>query len=410
VALRFDIARFDKVERTPQGGLRVAANLTRTGVFTYRNADGTETRELRHPDDVFAADSLASFKQAPLTELHPSKPVDPSNWKELAVGHVGDDVHQDGDHVAAPVSVQDAGAVGKVMRGELKELSAGYTVDIVPGAGVYQGEKYDARQTNIRANHIAMGPEGWGRGGSTVALRLDAGDAVMVEGKPMRTIKIDGVDFEVGSDAHLAKIDEQHKAALAAEKKRADDAAVELAKKSDPKVIDAAVKFRKVVLDTHRAARALFVRHDAEEEAAAEGKAEGSDNTDLIAEVVKMCDPSFDPGGKSPDFIAGAFSVSIGLLKKMTGATDANGDEPDGDESLDADMQTQTSPDAPAPGHAPMYGRDSRSAVRGDALFAARAGRNPGRADAREQLLPDERMRHDHREAWKKPLQAHRGS
>ncbi len=415
MAFRYDVSRLDKVERTPQGGLRVGANLTRTGVFTYTHADGSITRELRHPDDVFAADSLASFKRAPLTELHPSKPVDPTNWKELSVGHVGDDVHADGIYVASSVDVQDASAVQKVESGALRELSAGYTVDVVPGEGIWQGEKYDARQTNIRANHVALLPDGAGRAGKNVALRLDAGDAVMVEneaprarseGRTMKTTKIDGVDFEVGSDAHLAKIGEQHAAALASEKARADAAALELVKRTDTKAIAEAVRYRVIVLDSHRAARALFKRgRTDEEEAADDAKAEGSDNTDLIAEVVKMCDPSFDPAGKSPDFIAGAFSVSIGLLKKMTGAS-----EPDGDETEDGDMEPQPSPNetapvAPHPG-GPAYPRDSRASLRGDAIYAAREGRRPMRADAREQMTAEERMRHDNREAYKRPLQA----
>ena len=42
----------EKPQRTPQGGLSVPANLTRAGVLRYRDTDGREWGELRHPDEV----------------------------------------------------------------------------------------------------------------------------------------------------------------------------------------------------------------------------------------------------------------------------------------------------------------------------------------------------------------------
>lgn len=171
-------ARFDRfvldsnVKRTPQGGLDVPANLTRSGVFIYHMPDGSVQRELRHPDDVFVADSLDTLRGAPLTVGHPGL-VRSDNWKQLAVGHVSDDVKPAGSFVSSHVRVQDKGVVEQVEKKDLVELSCGYTCDVDHTPGEWNGEKYDARQINIRYNHVALGPKDFGRAGNEVKLRMD---------------------------------------------------------------------------------------------------------------------------------------------------------------------------------------------------------------------------------------------
>ena len=57
--IRFDAGNIIKITETKEGFLKGDAILTRTGVFTYVNADGSLRKELRHPDDVFVLDSLS---------------------------------------------------------------------------------------------------------------------------------------------------------------------------------------------------------------------------------------------------------------------------------------------------------------------------------------------------------------
>lgn len=166
------IAVIGGVKRTPQGGLDIPANLTRTGVLTYRRADGSIQRELRLPEEVFQQASLETLAGAPLTVGHPGL-VTPETWQRTSVGHVADDVKQDDRFVAARVRVQASAAVKAVEAKELKELSCGYVCDIEPTAGEYQGEHYDAIQRNIRYNHVALLPKGGGRAGEEVSLRMD---------------------------------------------------------------------------------------------------------------------------------------------------------------------------------------------------------------------------------------------
>ncbi len=238
---RIDRGTFGKVEKTAQGGMRVPAYLTRTGVFTYRTDDGKVLRELRTPEEVFRPDSLATLNDATLTDLHPGR-VTPKTYKAVSIGHVqAGSVKADGIYIAANVLIQDADAVSAVERGDRSELSCGYTCDSLFTPGEYQGEKYDAVQTNIRYNHVALLPKNEGRAGNAVALHLDAGDAIQdmsdVIVPPeviLETEVLDGITYKVGSSEHiqaLRKIAQDAKGradslaeSLATEKARADKA------------------------------------------------------------------------------------------------------------------------------------------------------------------------------------------
>lgn len=444
--LRLDVGTINGVERTPQGGLRIPSYPTRTGVLTYRNADGTERRELRHPSEVFKPESLATLRNAPITDLHPAAPVTSSNWKALAVGHVGEDVKQDGSHVSAPLLIQHADTVAKVERGERKELSCGYECNLDFTPGIYDGQQYDAAQKDISYNHLAIGPEGWGRAGSSVALRLDAGDAAEVqstgksvsrEGASMKTVRIDGVDYEIGSESHLqavARRDAAQAALLAevtaklekanldgkaagdlatAEKKRADDAAAALVKATDPKTILAAVTKRADMIDKCRTvAKSLDLRFDDEEAA-------GQTEEGMMLQALKAIDPDFDATGKSPDFLMGAFLMAVkNILASMPGGEEeeaAVGDDmatPGGDR--EQEVSGGVVPPA-APGRS-----DGGKRRRGDSaprsIFAARgaASREDGRGEAVQRgdkatradspQAAEDRMRKDQADAWTQPL------
>lgn len=173
--IRLDRGRLAKSKRSPQGFARVDARLTRTGVLEYTRADGSLQRELRPEAEVFRADSLASLALAPVTDLHPSEMVGPSNARQFAVG-VCAAPRRDGNFVAAELTIQPADVIAKVDAGERAEISCGYSCDLDETPGVYQGQHYDAIQRNIQYNHVALGPRGWGRAGADVCMRLDSKD------------------------------------------------------------------------------------------------------------------------------------------------------------------------------------------------------------------------------------------
>ena len=208
---RWDRGTF-KPTRLPNGWLKADASLTRTGVFAYRNQDGTTRRELRLPDDVFKRDSMDSLQLVPLTLRHPPEPLDAQNTREHSVGAVGSDIHHDDALVRATLMVTDADAVKAVETGSHRELSCGYNCVLDHTPGEWNGQRYDAVQHHIRYNHVALEP--LGRAGPDVRVHMDAAEMVNdeprqltlpQEGLSMSTkITLDGVTYEVTEQAAQA--------------------------------------------------------------------------------------------------------------------------------------------------------------------------------------------------------------
>lgn len=174
--------RIDALQRTPQGGLRVPAALTRSGCAPYSDGKGSWV-EYRPADEVARAESLATLQSAPVTDDHPPEDVTTENWASLSKGLVEGLPSYDAETglVLASVLVQDAKEVELVAAGERVEISCGYQcdVDLTPGVAP-DGTPYDRVQRNIRYNHVALGPRGWGRMGPRVRLRID-GAAYLVD-------------------------------------------------------------------------------------------------------------------------------------------------------------------------------------------------------------------------------------
>lgn len=225
MALRYDIGGLRAPTRMDNGYLKVDGYLTRTGVFTYRNPDGSERKELRTPEEVFHADSLQSFSMVPVTDDHPPEMLNAQNSRKYQVGHVGESIRKDGDKVAGTLMITDGGTVSKMDGGKV-QLSCGYDCDLDMTPGTYKGEKYDAIQRNIRGNHVALVQVG--RAGENVRVRMDA--AMMIESHN----SVDSnEDLSMAAELNTSLIDALEKVAqlqvqLAAEKTRADSAEAQL--------------------------------------------------------------------------------------------------------------------------------------------------------------------------------------
>jgi hypothetical protein len=147
--------------RTADGYLIAEAKAVRTGIQLYAGdevgkPDMRMVRVYRPADEVFADASLQSFTHAPVTVNHPDDAVNASNWKDLAVGEVSTAAKKDGEWVWLPLILKDAAAIASVESGK-RELSAGYSCELVWGDGVTaDGQQYDATQTNIKINHLAI--------------------------------------------------------------------------------------------------------------------------------------------------------------------------------------------------------------------------------------------------------------
>ncbi|MFE1598195.1 DUF2213 domain-containing protein [Methylobacterium sp. ID0610] len=144
------------------GSLVVQAKAARGGnVQDYLGAEVGKpgqaiVRVYRDADEVFRAESLRTFGHKPVTLDHPAAPVTTATWRSVARGHVGEEVLRDGEFVRIPMLIADQGAIDAVQAGH-RELSVGYTCDLdfTPGT-TPDGRPYDARQTNIVVDHVAI--------------------------------------------------------------------------------------------------------------------------------------------------------------------------------------------------------------------------------------------------------------
>jgi len=173
---RYDKGEIRSAHFTPEGFLVVDAIVTRTGVFMYRNQDGSLRRELRHPDDILKKDSLKSMEMLPITLLHPKeKSVDSLNASRLSKGFTGQSVTVDGKYIKNRLVITHQDAIDAVMSG-MDELSLGYTVKLVDdGGGQYDDQRYDYKQTEVYYNHLAIVPAA--RAGKEAKIKLDQEDA-----------------------------------------------------------------------------------------------------------------------------------------------------------------------------------------------------------------------------------------
>jgi len=228
---RYDFSPIEKYEVTPEGYLRAWASIARTGIQHYTDADGSVRREYRPEEEVASPDSLASFAGKAITSEHPPVLLDAANTKDYQVGFSGTEVVYDNGFVKAVMTITDEDTIERIMRGDAREVSAGYRVNYDPTPGVTDsGEHYDGIQKEIIGNHIAVVRRG--RAGPQVKLHLDRQDAadpslLSIEENTTMSAKVvfDGAEFEVTESVALAITKEREDAKMSYEdmKKKYDE-------------------------------------------------------------------------------------------------------------------------------------------------------------------------------------------
>lgn len=209
---------------TDEGVLVVDAALSRTGIQEYFGAElGIHPFEdlisvYRPPAEVFSDASLESLKYKPVTDNHPPEPITSKNHKKFAVGFTTDNITKKDHLVMSTLRITDSEAIKKIQSGKV-ELSVGYSSDIKMESGkTPDGLTFDAVQTNIVANHIAIVDNG--RCGAACKISDN-----QPEGPKMGMITINDIDVEMPEQAI--------KAVQVLQKKLADaEMEVEIEKKS----------------------------------------------------------------------------------------------------------------------------------------------------------------------------------
>lgn len=164
-----DRLTLDKPRKTADGYLVARARASRSGIYEYsgreidpkgeRFAADDTVRVYRPEEEVFAADSVASFLMKPVTNDHPARPVTADNWRDYAKGVVGKAL-RDGEFLAFDIVLMDKATIADVESGK-RELSNGYAseIEFTPGQ-TEDGQHFDATMKQIRGNHVAIVDKG----------------------------------------------------------------------------------------------------------------------------------------------------------------------------------------------------------------------------------------------------------
>ncbi len=200
VAIRFDAGTATKKhEFTPEGYLRAEATFARDGVLQYLTSDGKIRRELRTPEANKQA--LTSFGLKPISFEHPHELINSENAKQYSVGLSDSTVVYEDGFVKGVITVLDSEAVKSIKDKETVQISAGYKCNIIPKPGVWKGQHYDAIQTDLEINHIAITKKG--RAGEEVAIHLDSNFQnedvafeIQQSKKAMARVTIDSVSYD----------------------------------------------------------------------------------------------------------------------------------------------------------------------------------------------------------------------
>lgn len=250
--------------------------ISKVGVFAYlgRNVDKKfdpdEIVMVLRPDEELASPkTIESFRLIPWIDNHvmlgnPESGMTSPEEKGVE-GVIGEDIYFDDGILYANIKVFSSNLDDLIDHGK-RELSAGYRCRYELSSGVWNGQRYDAIQRDIRGNHLALVHEG--RMGPDVAVldqlrfTFDARDIQMAEPdkkdekKEMDEIKsglkamadgLKAMDERLGAMDKRVKdaLEEEDDPAIAADKKAADEAEEEKKKEKeaeDKKAMDAAIK------------------------------------------------------------------------------------------------------------------------------------------------------------------------
>ena len=169
--VRHDSIPLAKAHYTEEGYLVDTPIVTSVGIFDYKNEDGSIRKELRLPEHVFKPESLQSYKGKPIIVTHDAGLVNKNNVDDESVGTILSEGFRDGNDVRAEIIIHDT---NELKRCGLKELSLGYSLDLIEEPGEWNGQHYDAIQTNIIINHLALVANA--RAGEQARLNIDGKD------------------------------------------------------------------------------------------------------------------------------------------------------------------------------------------------------------------------------------------
>ena len=341
--LRLDRSTATRIKRLDNGYVKLPITATRVGILVYRDTEGKEWREFRPASEVFHADSMQSLSGVPVTNDHPSELLTAENTKEHQVGFTSNEVIRKDVFLETHGTITDKKAIEDLFSGKV-QASAGYRCDVEETPGIWQGQRYDAIQRNIRYNHVAIVRAG--RAGPDVRMHLDDAnhtekvlrlDSLIEEidndnnGGLMKVIVLDGMEYQVSPEAHsaiTAKIrkDAEEKSELKAkldaessektkQLARADSLTDEVTnlKKSEPKMDEAMITARvqkRVALERFASSRL-------------DSKTDLTTLTDreIIVNLIKLDNAAFKDEDKDDVYLTARFDHMVDTAAKAPAKT-----------------------------------------------------------------------------------------
>lgn len=211
--------RPSQYEKTEDGFLRVTARVLAERVMPYGAAELSSLPEHLQSEPIInmvvTRDTMSTGDA--LRTLEGAQVVAPEHiWVTpdnagVSKGHAAGAARIDGPYTVIDLVITDPDTIAKIEAGEIGEISAGYHAESVFEDGDFDGQPYQAKQTQLRYNHIAIIPYGEGRAGQDVRI-INHKQSQVKEGGDKMSVRI-----KLANTGKFVNVDEETAAALESE-------------------------------------------------------------------------------------------------------------------------------------------------------------------------------------------------
>lgn len=173
------VSFYNAPSQTQEGFLLVDVVIAQVGPLKYEyelpNGDVVVRNEMMSEASIFDPEFVKSCNGTPFVLDHPQDDsgqfvdVSPENFKEFTKGILIDPrVDRENGKLMGTLKIFDKEVQTLVRNGDLKEVSQGYTCNILDRSGVHAGQEFDVEQVNLTMNHLALVNNG--RSGESVRI------------------------------------------------------------------------------------------------------------------------------------------------------------------------------------------------------------------------------------------------
>lgn len=201
--------------KTEDGFLRCKARVLAERVMGYNKdelgedvpGDLPEKIKMLVPkDEIINPEALKTLEGIPIV-VGTHQWLNPDNTALYQMGQVSGSPRLDGDYLEVDLLITNPKAIEAIESKQVEEVSGGYRAKAVFEPGQFGLENYDAKQTDLAWNHIAIIPAGNGRGGADIRVfnNIDHKEKTMAEEKRKVRVKLKNSNRFVNVDEEVAE-------------------------------------------------------------------------------------------------------------------------------------------------------------------------------------------------------------